>query len=210
MNEQSDTKIEKIVSLCKRRGFVFPGSEIYGGLRGTWDLGPLGVALNNNLKREWWKFFVDSREDMYGLDASIIMNAKVWEASGHTGAGFADPLVEDLKTGERYRADHLLKDHGIEADGLSLEEIDARIQEHGIKSPNGNPLSEARQFNLMFESRVGATAGEEGKVYLRPETAQGTKSLLESGSFGSENLSKWRLSTLYASLNGRHTLNSFV
>lgn len=165
--------MEKITALCKRRGFVFQGSDIYGGLKGTWDLGPLGVALNNNIKREWWKMFVDGREDMYGLDASILMNAKVWEASGHTGAGFADPLVEDLETGERYRADHLLKDQGIEAEGLTVEQIDALILEKGIKSPKGNPLSKTRQFNMMFETTVGATAGPEGLVYLRPETAQG-------------------------------------
>ena len=169
----NDNKMEKIVSLAKRRGFVFPGSEIYGGLKGTWDLGPLGVALNNNLKQEWWKMFVDGREDMYGLDASILMNAKVWEASGHTGAGFCDPLVEDVETGERFRADHLLKDNGIEAEGMTLSEIDALIKEKDIKSPKGNDLTNAREFNMMFESRVGATAGDEGKVYLRPETAQG-------------------------------------
>lgn len=173
MAEKTTDKMDKIVSLCKRRGFVFQGSEIYGGLRGTWDFGPLGVALNNNIKREWWKMFVDGREDMYGLDAAIIMNAKVWEASGHTGAGFCDPLVEDTETGERFRADHLLKDVGIEAEGLSLAEIDALIVENDVKSPKGNELSKAREFNMMFESRVGATAGDEGKVYLRPETAQG-------------------------------------
>ena len=170
--ENDGEKMEKIVSLCKRRGFVFQGSEIYGGLKGTWDLGPLGVALNNNLKREWWKMFVDAREDMYGLDASILMNAKVWEASGHV-EGFFDPLVEDIKTGERFRADHLLKDVGVDADGMSLEELDAAIAEHGVKSPKGNELSPSRQFNMMFESRIGATAGPEGTVYLRPETAQG-------------------------------------
>jgi glycyl-tRNA synthetase len=172
MNEKSDKTMEQITSLCKRRGFVFQGSDIYGGLKGTWDFGPLGVALNNNLKREWWKMFVDGREDMYGLDAAILMNAKVWEASGHV-AGFFDPLVEDTKTGERYRADHLLKDIGIEADGMSLEELDAAIVANTVKSPKGNDLSPARQFNMMFESRIGATAGPEGKVYLRPETAQG-------------------------------------
>lgn len=172
-SEKNSDTMEKIVSLCKRRGFVFQGSEIYGGLRGTWDFGPLGVVLNNHIKREWWKHFVDSREDMYGLDAAILMNAKVWEASGHTGAGFCDPLVEDIKTGDRYRADHLLKDAGVDADGLTLEEIDAHVEEQGVKSPNGNPLSKARLFNMMFETRIGATAGEEGKVYLRPETAQG-------------------------------------
>lgn len=172
MTDTTD-KMEKIVSLCKRRGFVFQGSEIYGGLRGTWDFGPLGVALNNNIKREWWKFFVESREDMYGLDAAIVMNARVWEASGHTGAGFCDPLVEDTKTGERYRADHLLKEVGIDVDGMTLDEINTTLKEKNILSPNGNPLSEARNFNMMLESRVGATAGDEGKVYLRPETAQG-------------------------------------
>lgn len=165
--------MEKVVALAKRRGFVFQGSEIYGGLRGTWDFGPLGVALNNNLKREWWRMFVDGREDMYGVDAAILMNPKVWDASGHTGAGFCDPLVEDTKTGDRYRADHLLKDHGVDADGLSLAQIDAAIAEHGVVSPEGNPLSPARQFNLMFETAIGATAGPDGTVYLRPETAQG-------------------------------------
>lgn len=165
-------KMEKIVSLCKRRGFVFQGSEIYGGLKGTWDFGPLGVALSNNIKREWWKMFVDDREDMYGLDASILMNAKVWEASGHTET-FFDPLVEDTKTGERFRADHLLKEAGVDTAGMSLAQIDGTIKEKGIQSPKGNPLGETRQFNMMFESSIGATSGPEGKVYLRPETAQG-------------------------------------
>lgn len=169
---QNDSeKMEKIVSLCKRRGFVFQGSEIYGGLRGAWDLGPLGVALNNNIKREWWRMFVDGREDMYGLDAAILMNEKVWEASGHTGAGFSDPMVEDLETNDRYRADHLLKEHGIDADGLTLEQIDEIILEKEIKSPKGNSLSKAREFNLMFETQVGAQG--DTKSYLRPETAQG-------------------------------------
>ena len=167
------TTMEKITALCKRRGFVFQGSDIYGGLKGTWDLGPLGVALNNHIKREWWKMFVDGREDMYGLDAAILMNSKVWDASGHTGAGFCDPLVEDTKTGERYRADHLLKESGIEADGMTLEQIDASISEKKILSPKGNLLTPARQFNLMFETRIGAVAGDAGLVYLRPETAQG-------------------------------------
>lgn len=171
MDKDSD-KMEKIVSLCKRRGFVFQGSEIYGGLKGTWDFGPLGVALNNNIKREWWKMFVDGREDIYGLDAAILMNARVWHASGHVG-GFVDPLIEDTVTGERYRADHFLKDNDIDADGLSLEQIDILITERGLKSPKGNLLSKARTFNMMFESRIGAVAGPEGQVYLRPETAQG-------------------------------------
>ena len=104
--------MEKIVSLAKRRGFVFQGSEIYGGLAGTWDYGPLGVALKQNIKNIWWKRFVTDREDMYGVDAAILMNPRVWEASGHTGAGFADPMVECLKCNARFRADHLLS--GVE------------------------------------------------------------------------------------------------
>jgi glycyl-tRNA synthetase len=172
MTKQPDSKMEKIVSLSKRRGFVFQGSDIYGGLRGAWDLGPLGVVLNNNIKREWWKMFVEGREDMYGIDAAILMNARVWEASGHI-AGFVDPLVEDTITGERYRADHLLKEHGIDAEGMSLTEIDNSIISQNIQSPNGNKLSNARTFNMMFETRIGATAGPESQVFLRPETAQG-------------------------------------
>jgi glycyl-tRNA synthetase len=173
MTEKTPDKMEKIVSLAKRRGFVFQGSDIYGGLKGTWDLGPLGVALNNNIKREWWKLFVDNREDMYGLDAAILMNAKVWEASGHTGAGFSDPMIEDMVTGERFRADHFLKDNGIDAEGATLEALDQLIESNGLKSPKGNPLSKVRTFNMMFETTIGATSGPEGLVYLRPETAQG-------------------------------------
>jgi len=181
--QSAANQMEKIVALAKRRGFVFQGSEIYGGLKGTWDFGPLGVALNNNIKQEWWKMFVTSREDMYGLDASILMNAKVWEASGHTDT-FFDPLVEDTKTGERFRADHLLKDGGIDVAGMTLAEMDTIIKERAIKSPQGNPLSPARQFNMMFETSVGATAGPDSTVYLRPETAQGIfvnfKNILDS------------------------------
>lgn len=146
-----DNKMEKIVSLAKRRGFVFQGSDIYGGLAGTYDFGPLGVTLKNNIVREWWKTFVENREDMYGLDASILMNEKVWEASGHTGAGFSDPIVECTKCHHRFRADH-------------LDDVK--------KCPDcGGDLGEVRNFNLMFETKVGA----EGTVksYLRPETAQG-------------------------------------
>ena len=171
MKVEPDNKMDKIVSLAKRRGFVFPGSDIYGGLKGTWDLGPLGVALNNRIKTEWWKMFVDGREDMYGLDASILMNERVWEASGHTGAGFSDPLIEDTKTGERFRADHFLGDNGIEAEGLTAVEMDTLIAEKGLKSPAGNDLSKVKDFNLMFETKVGAEGTH--KSYLRPETAQG-------------------------------------
>ena len=157
---------------------MFQGSEIYGGLKGTWDLGPLGVALNNNIKREWWKMFVDGREDMYGLDAAILMNTKVWEASGHTGAGFADPMVECKKCNSRFRADHLKKLQGF------IEFIDGVQQVIDYTKPNANyswtcevchtqNKFEPRLFNMMFETTIGATAGPDGKVYLRPETAQG-------------------------------------
>lgn len=169
MNEQ---RMEQIVSLAKRRGFIWQGSEVYGGMRGTWDYGPLGLALKRKIMNEWWDFFVENREDMFGVDAAIIMNPKVWQASGHA-ATFADPLVEDLETGERFRADHLLKDNGIEAEGLSNEQITEIIREKGLKSPKGNELSEVRSFNMMFRTNVGAVVDENSVAYLRPETAQG-------------------------------------
>ena len=169
---KNEDLMEKIVSLAKRRGFIWQGSEVYGGMRGTWDYGPLGLALKRKIMNEWWEFFVENREDMFGVDAAIIMNPKVWQASGHA-ATFADPLVEDLKTGERYRADHLLKDAGIEAEGLSNEKITEIIREQGLKSPKGNELSEVRSFNMMFQTNVGAVVNENSTAYLRPETAQG-------------------------------------
>lgn len=165
-------RMEQIVSLAKRRGFIWQGSDVYGGMRGTWDYGPLGIALKRKIMQEWWNFWVEERSDMYGVDAAIIMNPKVWQASGHV-ATFSDPLVEDLKTGERYRADHLLKDAGIEAEGLSNEQLTAKIKEHQVKSPNGNELSEVRNFNMMFQTNVGAVVNDNSVAYLRPETAQG-------------------------------------
>lgn len=149
---KEENKMEKIVSLCKRRGFIYQGSEIYGGLAGTWDYGPLGVALKNNIKNMWWKQFVDNRDDMYGVDAAILMNAKVWEASGHTGAGFTDPLVECKECKKRFRADHL---------------------EGGACPECKGELGEERQFNMMFETHVGAMKDSSALSYLRPETAQG-------------------------------------
>ena len=165
-------RMEQIVSLAKRRGFIWQGSDVYGGMRGTWDYGPLGVALKRKIMQEWWNFWVEERSDMYGVDAAIIMNPKVWQASGHV-ATFSDPLVEDLKTGERYRADHLLKDSGVNAEGLSNEQLTAKIKEYGVKSPNGNELSEVRNFNMMFQTNVGAVVNDNSIAYLRPETAQG-------------------------------------
>ncbi len=169
---KNEDLMDRIVSLAKRRGFIWQGSEVYGGMRGTWDYGPLGLALKRKIMNEWWEFFVENREDMFGIDAAIIMNPKVWKASGHA-ATFADPLVEDLKTGERYRADHLLKDAGIEAEGLSNEKITEIIRERGLKSPKGNDLSDVRSFNMMFQTNVGAVVNENSVAYLRPETAQG-------------------------------------
>lgn len=148
----ADGVMEKIVSLAKRRGFVYQGSEIYGGLAGTWDYGPLGVALKKNIENLWWRHFVSGREDMYGIDSAILMNPKVWEASGHA-SGFSDPLVECKKCKHRFRADHL---------------SDVK------KCPDcGGELGEARQFNMMFKTTVGSVDGSDTTVYLRPETAQG-------------------------------------
>ncbi len=149
---QEETKMEKIISLCKRRGFVYQGSEIYGGLAGTWDYGPYGVTLKNNIKGLWWKRFVEDRDDMYGVDAAIIMNQNVWKASGHV-SGFSDPLSECKKCGHRFRTDQL---------------------EDPKKCPDcGGVLGEARQFNMMFKTNVGPLESEDSISYLRPETAQG-------------------------------------
>lgn len=143
--------MEKIVSLCKRRGFIYPGSEIYGGLSGTWDYGPLGVELKNNVKQLWWRMFVQERDDMCGVDAAILMNAEVWKASGHV-EGFADPLVECKKCKRRFRADQV---------GDTCPEC-------------GGQFGEVRQFNMMFKTQVGAVPEDESSiVYLRPETAGG-------------------------------------
>jgi glycyl-tRNA synthetase len=152
MTEKNTDLMEKIVSLCKRRGFIFPGSEIYGGLSGTWDYGPMGAELANNIKNLWWKMFISDREDMYGVDAAILMNPKVWEASGHV-SGFSDPLVECEKCHHRFRADQL---------------------ENPNTCPDcGSKLGEERQFNMMFKTHVGATEDEGSVSYLRPETAGG-------------------------------------
>ena len=152
MAEQKTDLMEKIVSLCKRRGFVFQGSEIYGGLAGAWDYGHLGNELLDNIKTSWWNKFVKSRDDMYGIRAAILMSPKVWEASGHV-AGFSDPLVECSKCHHRFRADQL---------------------EDAKTCPDcGGELGEARQFNMMFKTHIGVIEDEESVSYLRPETAQG-------------------------------------
>jgi glycyl-tRNA synthetase len=150
-----DNLMEKIVSLAKRRGFVFPGSEIYGGLANSWDYGPLGVELKNNIKKLWWDRFVHRRDDMVGLDSALIMNPKVWEASGHLSAGFADPLVECKKCHTRYRADQI--------------DITQPCGHCGAKGM----FTETKQFNLMFKTFVGPAEEEANIAYFRPETAQG-------------------------------------
>jgi glycyl-tRNA synthetase len=168
----SPVTLDKIVSLAKRRGFIFPGSEIYGGLAGAFDYGPLGLALKKNIENLWWKRFVWSRDDMYAIDAAILMNQKVWEASGHVG-GFNDPLVEDVKTKKRYRADHLLEEAGVDPKGMTVAQMDAAIKEKKLTGPDGNALGDVRQFNMMLKTYLGATEDESSVTYLRPETAGG-------------------------------------
>lgn len=170
--DQKDDTMEKVISLCKRRGFIYQGSEIYGGLAGTWDYGPLGVSLKKNLENIWWNMFVDGREDVYGLDAAILMNSNVWRASGHVDT-FSDPLVEDVKTKKRQRADHLLEEAGIDPTGMTPEQMGEKIREAGIKSADGNEFGEVQNFKLMFETKIGATDDDTDKIYLRPETAGG-------------------------------------
>jgi len=168
--------MEKIVSLCKRRGFVFPGSEIYGGLANTWDYGPYGVELKNNIKKLWWKNFVQDREDMVGLDAAILMNPRVWEASGHV-TSFSDPLMDCKSCHERVRGDKLLEQKlGIEGvAGKSLKEISELVKTHKIPCPKCGKIewTEARSFNLMFKTYQGVIEDSAAMVFLRPETAQG-------------------------------------
>lgn len=170
-DKQSDL-MEKIISLCKRRGFIFPGSEIYGGLANSWDYGPLGVELKNNLKKLWWRRFVTERDDMVGLDSSLLLNSTVWEKSGHLGH-FTDPLVEDKKTHERYRLDHLLEEQGVNVSGLSFDEMAEKMTELKLKSPAGNELTAPKQFNMMMKTHLGPVEDEKNAVYFRPETAQG-------------------------------------
>ena len=168
--------MDKIVAFCKRRGFVYQSSEIYGGIRSSYDYGPLGVELKRNIKEEWWRRMVYMRDDVVGLDAAIIMHPKVWEASGHV-AGFNDMLVESRTSGRRYRADHLIDEAtGMEVEGLSPEELTEIIQtDERIKDPadGGRDFAPVRPFNLMFETYTGPVKAPENIAYLRPETAQG-------------------------------------
>ncbi len=168
--------MEKIVSFCKRRGFVYQSSEIYGGIRSSYDYGPLGVEMKRNIREEWWRTMVYLRDDVVGIDTAIIMHPRVWEASGHVET-FNDMLVESRTSGRRYRADHLIEEAtGIDAEGMSPEEMTRLIREDPrIKDPvdGGRDFTEVRPFNLMFETYTGPVKSPENLAYLRPETAQG-------------------------------------
>ncbi len=174
------------MSLCKRRGFVYPGSEIYGGLANTWDYGPYGSALKRNILNLWWKTFIEDRDDMLGLDSAILMNPRVWEASGHV-ANFADPLMDCKKCQERVRGDKILEEHFKETiAGLSNEEIYNRVMDAKIPCPKCGKVewTQPRAFNLMFKTYQGVIEDTAEQIYLRPETAQGIfvnfKNILDS------------------------------
>ena len=173
MKNQEKT-MEKIVGLCKNRGFVYAGSEIYGGLSNTWDYGPLGVELKNNVKKAWWKKFVQESEYNVGLDCAILMNPQVWVASGHVG-GFSDPLMDCKNCKTRHRADKLLEDLGVDCNGWSNEKISQYIKENNVTCPNcgKSDFTDIRKFNLMFKTFQGVTEDAKNEIYLRPETAQG-------------------------------------
>ena len=173
--------MEKIVALCKNRGYIFPGSDIYGGLANTWDYGPLGVEFKNNVKKAWWKKFVQESKYNVGLDSAILMNPKTWEASGHLG-NFADPLIDCKECKARYRADKLIEDYqreqGMEpevVDGWTDEQLENYIKENNVPCPEcgKHNFTGIRYFNLMFKTFQGVTEDSAAEIYLRPETAQG-------------------------------------
>ncbi len=169
----ADNLMEKVVSLCKRRGFVFPSSEIYGGFAATYDFGPLGFLLKKNIELAWRSWNVAQRDDMVEIEGAIFMHPRVWEASGHVG-GFADTLVEDLVTHKRYRADHLIEEAGLmeNAGGLTLAQIDNLITSKKLKSPDGNALSGAKKFNQLVKTHLGATEDDTTLAYLKGESCQ--------------------------------------
>ena len=178
--ENSKKTMDKIVALCKTRGFIFPGSEIYGGLANSWDYGPLGVEFKNNVKRAWWKKFVQESRYNVGLDSAIIMNPEAWVASGHVG-GFSDPLMDCKGCKARHRADKLIEEYAFQNGtddnpaGWSFEEMANYIKEKGIACPDcgGTDFTDIKKFNLMFKTFIGVTEDSTNTVYLRPETAQG-------------------------------------
>ena len=179
MNNTEKT-MDKIVALCKTRGFIFPGSEIYGGLANTWDYGPLGVELKNNVKRAWWKKFVQESKYNVGLDAAILMNPETWVASGHVG-GFSDPLIDCKNCKSRHRADQLVEEYmrakgeTVACDGWSNEQLESFIQENRVPCPEcgKTDFTPIRKFNLMFKTFQGVTEDSKSEIFLRPETAQG-------------------------------------
>lgn len=181
--------MDKIASLCKRRGFIWRGSDIYGGLANSYDYGPYGVELKENVKKLWWEEFVHDRYNIYGIDSSTIIKTKVWEASGHTES-FTDVMVEDKVTNKRYRADHIIeeffskKKKEINVEGKTPKELGELIMKNNILSPDGNELTEPKKFNLLFETKLGIVEGEEKVAYLRGEIAQGLflnyKNILDS------------------------------
>lgn len=169
--------MDKLVNLCKGRGIIFPGSEIYGGMGNTWDYGPVGVEIKNNIKRAWWKRFVQESDNSYGVDAAILMNSRVWEASGHT-TSFTDPKMDCKNCKTRHRADVLIEIHSkgkVNPDKMTNEEMEAYIREHHVACPKcgKSDFTPIRTFNLMFETTRGVTEEGQNVVYLRPETAQG-------------------------------------
>ena len=175
MAENVEKTMNKIVSLCKRRGFIFQGSEIYGGLANTWDYGPLGAELKRNVKDYWWKKVVHERDDVVGLDSAILMHPRTWQASGHL-EGFNDALIDCKQCKSRFRADHLIEDSlNMKVEGKSVQELTEIIHGNEIKCPTCGMVAwtEARVFNLMFKTFQGVTEDSSSIVYLRPETAQG-------------------------------------
>ena len=178
---QEDKTMDKIVTLAKGRGFIYPGSEIYGGLANTWDYGNLGVELKNNVKKAWWQKFVQENPYNVGVDCAILMNPQTWVASGHL-AGFSDPLMDCKQCKERFRADKIIEDFAQDnnlelpkpIDAFSKEEMMDYIKDHNIPCPScgKHDFTEIRQFNLMFKTFQGVTEDAKNTVYLRPETAQ--------------------------------------
>ena len=177
MEEKMKLTMDKLVNLCKARGLIFPGSDIYGGMGNTWDYGPVGVELKNNIKRAWWKRFVQENPNAYGVDAAILMNPRVWDASGHTQS-FSDPKMDCKSCKQRFRADNLIEDHSkgkVSADAMTTEQMEEYINDNKVRCPHcGNfNWTQIRQFKLMFETSRGTVEGQKDVVYLRPETAQG-------------------------------------
>ncbi len=168
--------MEKMVAYLKVHGFIFQGSEIYDGLANTWDYGPLGVELKNNIKKAWWKTYIQKRDNSFGIDAAILMNPKVWVASGHVG-GFSDPLMDCKECKTRHRADTLIEDYNpdVQVDSMSTEELATYIKENNLKCPKCGKtnFTDIRQFNLMFKTQRGVVGDTASDIYLRPETAQG-------------------------------------